>query len=317
MHDAGRNDTADSMAEMGAQQAAAPRNAAERRARYFNSANAFNIKLPAVPARAFDDVAARALAPGMPTGWYACDQSGALRCDCVATTPLMLARYARINAQQQLHLHGLCSGVICYVIQGQGRAGTVTEQLHWETGDVILFAGGQDVVFSAADGDAVLWVVTDEPLYAHCRAVPPADCGVVPTVHYRNADIDAQLQLIQYKTPEATTSGCAVVFSSEQLQASRNLLPTLTLSLNSLRGHCDQQPHRHNSAAITLVVSGQACHTTIDGQPVPWQPWSTLVTPAAAAHSHHNRGEDLARFLIVQDGGLYYHARTMGFQFLG
>jgi len=42
----------------------------------------------------------------------------------------------------------------------------------------------------------------------------------------------------------------------------------------------------------------------------------TLVTPPAALHSHHNEGHGpRARFLIGQDGGLYYHGRTMGFAF--
>ncbi|WP_160312477.1 hypothetical protein [Caballeronia mineralivorans] len=40
------------------------------------------------------------------------------------------------------------------------------------------------------------------------------------------------------------------------------------------------------------------------------------MTPPAALHSHHNEGHGpRARFLIVQDGGLYYHGRTMGFAF--
>jgi hypothetical protein len=38
--------------------------------------------------------------------------------------------------------------------------------------------------------------------------------------------------------------------------------------------------------------------------------------PPGEPHSHHNGGDVQARFLIVQDGGLHYHARTMGFQFL-
>jgi hypothetical protein len=40
------------------------------------------------------------------------------------------------------------------------------------------------------------------------------------------------------------------------------------------------------------------------------------VTPPGAPHSHHNDGDRRALFLIVQDGGLHYHARTMGFSFL-
>ena len=53
----------------------------------------------------------------------------------------------------------------------------------------------------------------------------------------------------------------------------------------------------------------------IDGQRVDWQPYATMVTPATAAHSHHNGGGGLATFLIVQDGGLFYHCRTIGFSF--
>ncbi len=47
-----------------------------------------------------------------------------------------------------------------------------------------------------------------------------------------------------------------------------------------------------------------------------WSPFATLVTPPGAPHSHHNGGDSRALFLIVQDGGLHYHARTMGFEFL-
>jgi hypothetical protein len=40
-----------------------------------------------------------------------------------------------------------------------------------------------------------------------------------------------------------------------------------------------------------------------------------MVTPPTSVHSHHNRGDGLGTWLIVQDGGLYYHCRTMGFRF--
>jgi quercetin dioxygenase-like cupin family protein len=38
-----------------------------------------------------------------------------------------------------------------------------------------------------------------------------------------------------------------------------------------------------------------------------------MITPPGAPHSHHNEGDELALFLIVQDGGLHDHTRTMGF----
>lgn len=55
----------------------------------------------------------------------------------------------------------------------------------------------------------------------------------------------------------------------------------------------------------------------VGGQRCPWAVGSTLVTPPGEPHSHHNGGSVGARFLIAQDGGLHYHARTMGFAFLG
>lgn len=310
-----------SMAAMGAQHAADPHNAAQAGARYFNSANAFNVKLPPVPAHRFEDEAAQALAQGAPTGWTVCDQSAALGCGFPATTPLMLARYGRIAAGQTLEADVVASGLICHVIAGRGFARTDGETVHWEAGDAFFVAGGQRVVFGADDADdadAVLWVVTDEPLYALAGARPAPDARLrLPTVHYRRDDIARQVALVQAASPDAGTSGLAVVFSSAALEAGRNILPTLTLSLNTLPGGAHQPPHRHNSAAITLVVAGDRCHTRIDGEDGPWSPWATLVTPPGAVHSHHNGGMEPARFLIVQDGGLHYHARTMGFAFLG
>ena len=51
----------------------------------------------------------------------------------------------------------------------------------------------------------------------------------------------------------------------------------------------------------------------------------TLLTPAGAEHDHRNAptadgsaaatDDDIALALIVQDGGLYYYGRTMGFSF--
>jgi hypothetical protein len=48
-----------------------------------------------------------------------------------------------------------------------------------------------------------------------------------------------------------------------------------------------------------------------------------IKRPAVPAHvftaerdlAHHNDGDHLALFLIVQDGGFHYHTRTMGFSY--
>ena len=297
------------MADLPVQLPEAPRSAAAARARFFNSGNAFNIKLPPVPPSGFPEVLAAAGAPGASSGLYPCDQSPALGCPFPATTPLMLARYARIRAGEVLTVELAATGLIIHVLRGRGDTADVT----WSAGDIFLLPGGQPIRFQAME-DALLWVVTDEPLLALEGARPAP--GLLAAVHYPAAEIERQLAILGTTTQNDATSGMAVIFSSEGLEEARNVTPLLTLSLNTLPPHGAQRAHRHNSAAITLVLQGEACHSVIAGRPVPWQTGATLVTPPGDPHSHHNGGPVQARFLIVQDGGLHYHARTMGFTFL-
>ncbi|SAI24630.1 Gentisate 1%2C2-dioxygenase [Bordetella ansorpii] len=304
-----------SMAALPPGRAAAPAGCAQARARYFNSANAFNIHLDPVPARIFADPAAAALAADGATGFYPCDQREQLGSPWPATTPFMLARYARIRAGDTLHADFVASGAIWYVIEGSGSVQSGAETMTWSRGDVLYLPAGAASWRACEARAAVLWGVTDEPLLAYhgLRAARPED----GPVHFKANDIDAEIDRIHRTVPDAGTSGLAVVFSSEAMQERRNLMPALTLSMNTLPPGCAQSPHRHNSAALTLIVASEQCKSRVDGQDCPWSDWATLVTPAGAPHSHHNDGARRADFLIVQDGGLYYEARTMGFEFLG
>ncbi|OZI42937.1 cupin domain-containing protein [Bordetella genomosp. 4] len=310
-----------SMAALPVGRATRPLSAAERRARYFNSANAFNISLPEVPAGIFSEPIAQALQDDAATGYVDCDQSAALATPYPATTPFMLARYARINAGETLEADFAASGSIWYVMHGSMQVVKLdgeADQLVF-TGDVLYLPAGAHVVVNTGDVACVAWLVTDEPMLAHhgLRAVSATssdrDAGAVL---FRAEDIAAQIETIYRTVPDAGTSGMAVVFSAQAYETSRNLMPNLTLSLNTLPAHCHQSPHRHNSAALTLVVAADRCYSRVDEQQCPWTAGATLVTPAGAPHSHHNEGDTRAAFLIVQDGGLYYQARTMGFEFL-
>ena len=304
------------MADLPAQLAQNPRDAAGARARFFNSGNAFNIKLPPVPGHIFTDPATRALADDTPTGFIACDQASAMACAFPATTPLMLARYATIAAGETLVSDFMASGSIWYVIKGHGTSAWNGEVVHWAPGDVVLLPGGSAATHTAT-GRAVLWLVSNEPQLAVDQALPHAPSGgPIDLVHYPAAEIARQIGIIDGATANDTTSGLALIFSSDRLQAGRNIMPTLTLSLNTLPPGEHQRAHLHNSAAITLVLQGDTCFSMVDGRRCDWSPWATLVTPPGVPHSHHNDGQSRALFLIVQDGGLHYHARTMGFSFL-
>ena len=306
-----------SIADLPPQSASNPQGAAQARARYFNTGNAFNVRLPEVPNAVFTDEPMRALDPRTNTGLIACDASEVMKCPFPATSPLVMAYYARICSGQKLTTDFVASGVIYYVIQGAGRTVSGYETVVWGPGDVFVVPGDIGQVHEAIDGDAVLWVVTNEPQLAFENLRAPRR-GEAPTgvVHYPAGEIDRQIDFIYQIGRNEEIAGSALIFSSDMQEASRNVLPTLTVAMNSLPPGVTQRPHRHNSVAVSLVIQGDKCFSVIDGERKDWAPWATTITPPVSVHSHHNEGCSQAKFLIVQDGGIYYHARAMGFEFV-
>jgi gentisate 1,2-dioxygenase len=306
-----------SIADLPAQRASAPQSKAESRALYFNTGNAFNLQLPRVPDESFIAEPARALHRDTPTGLIACDRSKELGCAFPATTPLVLARYARIRAHETLQTNFAASGVIAYVISGSGSTVCGAERIEWHPGDTFVLPGGIEHVHRAVAADAVLWIVTNEPQLAFENLCPPQE-GEAPTdpVHFTAAEVQRQIELLYQVGRSADIAGSALIFSSERQEAIRNVLPTLTVAMNSLPAGKAQRPHRHNSVAVSLVIQGEGCYSIVDGRRKDWSQWATTVTPATSVHSHHNAGGKTAMFLIVQDGGIYYFTRALGFEFV-
>jgi gentisate 1,2-dioxygenase len=286
------------------------------RARYYSSADGFNLKRPRVPAHVFLAERDRALDPATPTGLIALDLSLVLDTEFPATTPLILARYARIRASETLSTRFTATGEIYYVVSGAGETVSGDDLLLWEAGDVFCLPGGVGARHAAGMSDCLLWIVTNEPQLAFERVRAPAP-GEAPlqVVHYPADEIRRQLEAIHRLPSEKTMTGKAVTFASAALEKHRTCLPSLTLAMNSLLPRESQRAHRHNAVAVTLVVEGSRCYSMIDGARVDWQTHAVMITPPADMHSHHNEGDELARFLIVQDGGLHYHCRTMGFSY--
>ena len=256
------------MVDLPVQYPTAPQTAAEGRARYFNSGNAFKIALSPVPLRLFVDEPAQALDPGAPSMLLNCDASAELGCDFPATTPFVLARYLRLCAGQALAAEGAASGLFHYVIAGHGQTELGEEAIAWGPGDLFTVPGGAPFRIAAA-ADAVLWVVGNDPLLAYEALQPPApDQGVTGLVHYPAAEIAAQLARLDAFPAGPGQSGLGLIFSSDLREAQRNALPSLTLSLNTLPPGEFQPAHRHNAVAVTLVVQGGGCYSMIGGQRV-------------------------------------------------
>ena len=55
-------------------------------------------------------------------------------------------------------------------------------------------------------------------------------------MHYRADEITRQIDLIYEVGRNEEIAGSALIFSAEQQEATRNILPTLTVAMNSLPG---------------------------------------------------------------------------------
>lgn len=305
------------MADMAVQLPQHSASPAAGRARFFNSANAFAQEASRIPDATFCHEPAAALKVGAPGGLIHCDLSASLEIDGPATSPLLLASYAVISANGAFCGNCHATASIWYVIRGKGQTNCQGEQFDWMSGDLFLLPGGSGTELTAGPDGAVLWRVTNEPhLVFEGLQPPPSEAAVTPVVHYPAAEINHQLDKIYQVARGEQTAGLAIIFSSDQQQGRRNILPTLTLAMNSLPPGEMQPPHRHNSVAVALIVHGLDCYSMVDGQRKDWSQWATTVTPPGALHSHHNDGDERAQILIVQDGGLYTHTRTMGFSFV-
>lgn len=287
-----------------------------RRARYRSGENGFDFAFPEVPIHQFLAERDRAFDPAAPTGLVPLDIGSVLAVDYPATTPTLLCRYVRLRGGEALETAFAASGEIFYVMQGRGESRSGDDVVQWRAGDVFCFPGGGSTVHRAEGGTAVLFGVTDEPLLAFERLRPPLPGNArIATTHWPAEEIDRRFEAVWARPITEKTTGASVQFTSEALAPSYNTIPSINCAINTLVAGADQRPHRHNGVAVTLAIQGEGIHSMIDGQKVDWSTGAAQITPATRLHSHHNRGTQRMRSFVIQDEGLHFYTRTVGFSF--
>lgn len=288
----------------------------ESRARFISVEKGFNIARPELAPCSFDAERDRALSSTETSRYILLDKSDALLTPYPATCPLLLAKFVLIREGDPLASQFNSSGEIYYVIRGYGRTIHSDATLDWAPGDIFCLPGGKHTTHHALQGDCVLYSVTDEPMLAFAKVQPATqDDAPIEVVHYSAAIIAAQLKELYERKLDANTAGRALFLTSARMEAERTCLPALTLTLNAVLPGESQRAHKHNAAAIVFITKQGSCHSVVGGKTLPWTESSVLLTPPNSVHSHLNDGDETAVALIVQDGGLHYHCRTMGFEF--
>ena len=285
------------------------------RARYFNPTEAFSLVLSPVPSIAFTEERDRAFDSASPTGLVDMDLSAALNTPYPATTPLVMSRYMRIRAGEQLAVDVRASMQLIVICTGTGLTKVNGETVNWVPGDVLMLPGGE-VSGHRAHEDTVAWLLTDEPALQYLELDPVAlQRTSIQPVHYPAAEMAQQIEAI-YAHPDADKfPGFGLMLSHAGTEDIRTIHPAMTMALNTLPAGEKQRPHVHNAMALTMCMQGEGVYSVVDGERKDWSQFAVMVTPPGAAHHHANEGSKRMESMVLQDGGLYYYARTTGFAF--
>jgi gentisate 1,2-dioxygenase len=285
------------------------------RARYDCTENGFDFRWPDVPVHQFLAERDRAFDANTPSGVILFDVSSRLGTAYPATTPTLLVGYVKLRAGERLRTQFEASGEIYYVFSGSGESRNGADAIRWGPGDVFCFPAGAETSHQAAADDALLVFATNAPLLAFEGLRPPSPGKArVPATHWPAAQTERHFEEIWQRPITPNTTGHSVRFTSTALDSVATI-PTINAALNTLAAGRDQRPHRHNGVAVTIAIQGEGVYSMIEGQRVDWSHGAAQITPAAAPHSHHNRGSARMRSLIFQDEGLHYYTRTPGFSF--
>jgi gentisate 1,2-dioxygenase len=284
------------------------------KSRYLTLDQGFNQGRPSLPAHIFNLERDEAFLLEGDSLRIPCDMKSLIGGDVEATAPLLLASYLRLKPGMPLSTKSGATSEIFCAIQGTGVTTWCDEQIRWQSGDVFLLPGGaRETHWAEGKENAVLWQCTNEPQLAfEGTLAPPTDKSSIRPTHYPRAAMHRALDEAKKLDMKSGMKSMAIMLASESSKHG-TITPSLTLALNCVAPGTSQVPHRHNSVAVSLVLEGDSCHSVVDGGMVRWSRFATFVTPGGAVHSHHNESLADALLLIVQDGGLYYHCRTMGF----
>tara|TARA_B100002052_G_C15858033_1_gene588611 strand:+ start:614 stop:1516 length:903 start_codon:yes stop_codon:yes gene_type:complete len=275
--------------------------------------NAFDWSWPKVPRHQFLSEKQKAYDFNGDSLLIPLDISNVLKTSYMATTPSILARYIKINSKKNLSHILSTSGEIYYVLEGKGFSKNENEMIEWSKGDVFCFPGGKETEHSSIADNSILFLVTNEPLLNFEQLSPSNNNSNILPSHWPYEKTASFLEE-RYKRPKTKeTSGVAVLFSTEETLPSRNTIPSINTSINTLEAGGDQRPHRHNGVAITLAIEGEKVYSMIEDQKIDWKNGVAQITPAAELHSHHNRGSKRMISFVVQDEGLHWYLRTTGF----
>ncbi|MDD4933825.1 MAG: cupin domain-containing protein [Methylacidiphilaceae bacterium] len=257
------------------------------------------------------------------TGLFPLDLSGSLGTDYPATSPSLLANFARVRRGESLTTSPESTSELYYVIEGSGFTDTEWGGIAWKRGDLFVLPGGK--ASHRAEEDARFYIVNDSPLLAYL-GVARRESRFAPLL-FRGEAIRAELEKATADPEAARRSRVSVLLANRRFPQTMTVTHCLWAMFGVILPGTRQKPHRHQSVALDFVVEGRPGVFTrvgreleVDGSiraaaRIDWVTSSAFVTPPGYWHEHGNDSDGPAYVLPIQDAGLHTYLRTLDIRF--
>lgn len=251
-----------------------------------------------------------------------------------ATSPALLASFVHIAAGEQVRTEAVATSELHVVLRGRGVTERSGIEVPWSAGDVLVFPGGVAAWHRSspsaldggdADGHAVIYRVTDEPLLRYLGVAPVAE-RFAPT-RWSSEELRRELDAVAADPAARDRNRISVLLAGAPMRQTSTATHVLWAMFGLLPAGAVQRPHRHQSVALDLVLDCEpGCHTLIgdeldadgrivDPHRVDWSPGAAFVTPPGMWHAHVNDSGAPAHLLPVQDAGLHTYLRSLDIRF--
>lgn len=256
------------------------------------------------------------------------DTRSTLQTEYPATAPNLLASFIKMMPGEHLKLQANCTSHLFFVIEGNGVVLVNNTRDPWGEGDLFVLSGKETIqLFCSHDTECVLYWVNDTPLLEYLGVRFHVE-KFTPTF-FRRDILYQNLEQVRHDDDSHKRNRIGILMGNEKTDASTKTITHVLWSLlNSLPKQSKQRPHKHNSVAIDLCVSGGSENVyTLMGPELDEEGWvknplrinwingGVFITPPGWYHSHHNDSDIDAIVLPIQDAGLYTYQRTLDLRF--
>ncbi len=285
---------------------------------------------PSIPPVAYTVLAP--VAPGHETVRRLWDNGPALGMAHPGTTPALACYQVAVQPGRPLACTDRATSTLVRIASGRGTISLSAHGAHaasafrYGPGDILVLPGPAGITWQADESSSGM-LITDEPLLAYLGVVPSE--RRVAAIHYREAELLSAIAGYRAEAAAAKRNRCGVILGQAATADTKTVSRSLWSLLNILPANTVQKPHRHQSVAIDIAVSGsdgvytlmapaiRADGSLIDPIRATWVAGAAFITPPGWWHSHHNETGQDAMVFPVQDAGLHTYLRSLDIQFVG